>query len=523
MILYHTRRIMKSLRKVIGMMLALSIALSSMVAFAEAKFSDVEAGSVVETAVVKLVDKGIISGYPDGTFKPEGAITRAEFAAVITRFKGIADSAPAGAVTGFADLDADAGAAWAKPYVKAAVDAGIINGFNDGTFRAGESVTYEQAIKMIICALGYQALADEELAKIENASWSAGYIAVANQKGITKDAEATDVTSPATRGVVAILTDNALEDSAPAVDYAMSAAEVEAKRAGIRERKELRVLAIGNSHTDDTLEYLSEIGAADGIAVYAVNMYKGGASIKQHWERMNGVDVYTRKEKMPDNTNKKTENSSFADCIATDGGKWDYVTLHQRSSYAPYFERFWTEEAPYITDIASHVREVCPDAEFLMHGCWTVYTDKIEKDYETYKPIVEGLQKEQYFTAVFEAAKANYLKAAETVGNPNRVIPANEALHLAVTKYGIAEYEDNANTSDESYKPEARALFMDGSAHLTYDYGRVLAALTWYEYLTGMDVRQNTYKHPNVPEADMALLREIAHEACSLPEYNPAN
>ena len=508
------------------MALALSMALSSMVAFAEAQFTDVEAGSVVETAVVKLVEKGIISGYPDGTFKPEGAITRAEFAAVITRFKGIADSAPADAVTGFADLDADAGAAWAKPYVKAAVDAGIINGFNDGTFRAGESVTYEQAIKMLICALGYQALADEELAKLEGASWSAGYIAVAENKGITANATSADVTAPATRGIVAILTGNALggEAEAPAVDYSVTKADVEAKHAAIQAKKELRIVSIGNSHADDAQAYLAEIGAADGISVYAVNLYNGGASIKQHWERMNGTAVYSaRKEKFGDGTSKKTENCTFDDGLATDGGNWDYITIQQRSSYVPFFNRYWTEENPYITDIANRVREQYPDAEFLFHGSWTVYTDKIEKEYETYKSIVEGLQKEQYFTALYEVGKANYLKAAETIGNPNRVIPANEAIHLAVTKYGIAEYEDNSNTSDETYKSEAKAMFLDGSSHLTYNYGRVLAALTWYEYLTGMDVRQNTYKHENIPEADMQLLREIAHEACSLPEYSPAN
>lgn len=152
-----------------------------------------------------------------------------------------------------------------------------------------------------------------------------------------------------------------------------------------------------------------------------------------------------------------------------------------------------------------------------------IYTNKLEKEYETYKSIIEGLERDQYYSAVYEVGSANYLKAAEKIGNPNRVIPANEAIYLALSKYGIAEYEDNAKTDDETYKSEAKAMFMDGSSHLTYNYGRVLAALTWYEYLTGMDVRQNTYKHENIPESDMALLREIAHEACSLPEYNPAN
>ncbi len=515
---------MKTYKKLIGAALALSMTLSSMVAFADAKFSDVEAGSIVETAVLKLVDKGIISGYPDGTFKPDGSITRAEFAAVITRFKGIADSVAADAVTGFADLDADAGSAWAKPYVKAAVDAGIINGFNDGTFRAGESVTYEQAIKMLICALDFQALADEELAKIENATWSAGYIAVANQKGITKDAEAADVTAAATRGVVAILAGNALEGSAPeapAVDYSMSAADVEAKRAEINAKGELRVLSLGSSYIDDSFKHLAAIAAADGIKAYTVNMYKGGGTIKQQWQRMKGEDVYSaRKEYMPDSTMNKTENVSFDDGLATNGGGWDYITMHQRSLNAPFFEKWHTDETPYITDLASYVREKSPGTEVLFFENWATYSDGAAESYPT---IVEGVEKEKYFETVFSKNRENYLKAAEIAGNPNRVIPAGEAVFLAVTKYGIPEYIDDANPDNASFKSEGRSMFRDKESHMTYDYGRVLSALTWYEYLTGNDVRLNTYKHESISEADMTLLKEIAHEACSLPQYNPAN
>ncbi|MBO5983265.1 MAG: hypothetical protein J6Q06_05325, partial [Clostridia bacterium] len=183
------------------------------------------------------------------------------------------------------------------------------------------------------------ALADEELAKLEGASWSAGYIADANQKGITKYAEATDVTLPATRGTVAILTGNALEDSAPAVDYSMSAADVEAKRAEINAKGDLRVLSLGSSYIDDSFKHLAAIAAADGIKAYTVNMYKGGGTITQQWQRMKGEEVYSaRKEYMPDSTMNKTENVSFDDGLATNGGGWDYVTMHQRSLNAPFFD-----------------------------------------------------------------------------------------------------------------------------------------------------------------------------------------
>ncbi|MBR1970128.1 MAG: S-layer homology domain-containing protein [Clostridia bacterium] len=220
------------MKKFFSVLIAVTMILSSFVSFAaettntttdaaiNLQFSDVEKGSVVEEAVENLVANNIINGYPDGTFKPNGDITRAEFAAVIARFKGIATNLSEDAVTGFSDLDSDDSYKWARPYVKAAVDSGIINGFEDGTFRASEYVTYEQAVKMIVCAIDYHAMANSELTRLKmldsSVRWSAGYISAASKIGVSKNALMSDVTQPANRGLVAILTNNAF--SAPKVD-----------------------------------------------------------------------------------------------------------------------------------------------------------------------------------------------------------------------------------------------------------------------------------------------------------------
>lgn len=211
---------MKQLRTIVTMIIVVAMLVSSIGVFAadttavSTTFSDVPVGTPVADAVAKLVGYGVINGYEDGTFKPDNTITRAEFAAIITRFKGV--EGPENAVTGFADLDNDASRAWARPYVKAAVDAGIINGFEDGTFRAAEPVTYEQAIKMIVCAIGYEPVAVSEYNKQQtlgnaNLTWSTGYIMAASKNGITKNAATANVTEPASRGTVAVLTSNAYD------------------------------------------------------------------------------------------------------------------------------------------------------------------------------------------------------------------------------------------------------------------------------------------------------------------------
>jgi len=207
---------MKKFKRLITMVIAIAMVLTSVgnIAFADTTFSDIQ-DEKVATAVNKLVAYKIITGYEDGTFKPDNQITRAEFAAIVTRMKGVANNLPADSVTGFADLDGDESRAWARPFVKAAVDLKIINGFEDGTFRAADPVTYEQAVKMLVCAVGYEVVANSEYKKAltsnPEATWSAGYIAAANKHGITKGVITAMITEPASRGVVAVLTSNALE------------------------------------------------------------------------------------------------------------------------------------------------------------------------------------------------------------------------------------------------------------------------------------------------------------------------
>ncbi len=207
---------MKNSKRIITLILALVMALSTMSFSALASnFSDITNEKVAE-AVAKLVANGIITGYEDGTFRPDNQITRAEFAAVVTRMKGVANTVAPDAKTGFADLDNDESRAWARPYVKAAVDLGVINGFEDGTFRAAEPVTYEQAVKMLVCAMGYEVVAQSEYNKAVAANpstttWSTGYIVAANKHGFTKGAVTGKISEPASRGTVALLTSNAID------------------------------------------------------------------------------------------------------------------------------------------------------------------------------------------------------------------------------------------------------------------------------------------------------------------------
>ena len=100
---------------------------------------------------------GLMKGYDDGTFKPDNNMTRAEFASALMRAAVITNPDAQPAEINFSDVDKSY---WAYDDIAKAVSIGFINGYDDGTFRPEDNVTYEQAITMIFNVLGYKPVAD---------------------------------------------------------------------------------------------------------------------------------------------------------------------------------------------------------------------------------------------------------------------------------------------------------------------------------------------------------------------------
>ncbi len=191
---------MTNLKKTLAVVLAFAMVLS--MGFSAFAYTDVTAGTKVAEAVGILSNLGIFTGFEDGTFKPNDTVTRAQMAAIICRTLGYEDQAVAS--TGTTNFNDVAASHWASGYVNVAQSLQIINGYGDGNFGPEDQVTYEQAIKMIVVALGY------ELDAQAKGGWSTGYLAVASREGISKGANGV-VGSPAARGTIAVLVYNSLE------------------------------------------------------------------------------------------------------------------------------------------------------------------------------------------------------------------------------------------------------------------------------------------------------------------------
>ena len=194
---------MKITKRIFSAVMTVMMIMSLMICSYAAAFSDVEATHSNYTAITTLADMGIINGYTDGTFKPDNAVTRAEMAKLISVLYGY-DVATV-AKSPFTDVADDH---WAVTFISTMKDVGIINGMGDGTFLPNNEVTYEQCLKMIVCALNWGEIAAQASTPDD---WSLGYRQHATRLGITKYVSVESNSSPAPRGVVAQLLYNSLD------------------------------------------------------------------------------------------------------------------------------------------------------------------------------------------------------------------------------------------------------------------------------------------------------------------------
>ena len=132
--------------------LALSVALLSSLTFgafssvSAAQFQDIQ-GSWARESIEQLNQKNIIGGYPDGNFKPNNSITRAEFSAVLAKALGL-NVMPVTA-SSFSDVPSSY---WATPAIQTVKQAGMINGYPDGTFGPMRPITRAEAIAVVVNA-----------------------------------------------------------------------------------------------------------------------------------------------------------------------------------------------------------------------------------------------------------------------------------------------------------------------------------------------------------------------------------
>ena len=199
---------MKTSKRILATIVAVMLVVSSLTVPAFALFTDLAEDSSSYKAVNVLNMLGIINGYDDGngnfSFKPENNVTRAEFTAMLLRTRGMGSVGSTSLENPpFPDVTTS-DVSWAIGNIRTARELGIINGYDDGTFKPNNNVSYEEAVKMIVCALGYGEMG------AEGAFWYSKYLMTATSLGFLEGAGGA-IAAPATRATIASMLYNCLE------------------------------------------------------------------------------------------------------------------------------------------------------------------------------------------------------------------------------------------------------------------------------------------------------------------------
>ena len=192
---------MKNLKKILALVLAFACAFTM---FAGAAFTDQADIKVKDEVVDTLVELGVIEGFEDGSFQPNATVTRAQMAKMIYVLRtGNSDaSAYNDDKTSFTDI----GSHWARGYIKYCQSLGIIAGKSNTIFAPNASVTAQEAAKMLLVTLGY----DAQKAGLVGSGWASKTNALADENGLLDDVN-TSFTAACPRQYAAQLIYNAID------------------------------------------------------------------------------------------------------------------------------------------------------------------------------------------------------------------------------------------------------------------------------------------------------------------------
>lgn len=251
-----------------------------------------------------------------------------------------------------------------------------------------------------------------------------------------------------------------------------------------QQRDTLRILAVGNSFSEDAVEqYLWELFDAAGIPVIIGNLYIGGCTLERHFQNsVTDKNIYSYR-KVKDGVKTTRQPVTLSEGLADE--PWDYVSFQQASGYSGEHETF----EPYLRALRAYVRRRVPaDARFMWHQTWAYSADAAHPDFPRY-----GRDQRKMYQAIVEASRAVMKEHKFPV-----LIPSGTAIQ-------------NGRTS------RLGDTFNADGYHLERTYGRYTAACTWFEAISGQDVTANPY-HPSSLSPETALIcRKAAHAAVRKP------
>jgi hypothetical protein len=249
----------------------------------------------------------------------------------------------------------------------------------------------------------------------------------------------------------------------------------------------IKILAIGNSFSEDATAYLYDIAKADGVELKVVNLYIGGCSLERHWSNITADEAAYDYQLNGQYTERKI---SIREALLEE--QWDYVVTQQVSNYSGILDTYY----PYITLVLDYVKQLAPGAKQLLHQTWAYEIDSDHSAFVNY----HSNQNEMYL-ALTDA----YNNVAKDLSLP--LIPCGKVIQ---TLRAMPFFD---------YAKGGLSLCRDGY-HMNLVYGRYALAATWYEFILKKNILDNNYLPPvmdglTAEEVVMKLVKETIHKIVS--------
>lgn len=238
----------------------------------------------------------------------------------------------------------------------------------------------------------------------------------------------------------------------------------------------MKILAIGNSFSQDATRYLQAVSESAGHPLFVRNLYIGGCSLERHANNITS----DAKDYDYEIDAKGVRKVSINEGLAFED--WDWVTVQQVSGLSGQPETY----EPYLSKVLDTVRAACPNAKIAFHRTWAYEIGSGHGDFGRYN-------KSQL--EMFGSIVAASTEQAGKHGLP--IIRSGDLVQVL------------RNTKPFDYKNGGVSLCRDGF-HMSLDYGRFATALVWYKFFTGDKAVNVTYAPENTDPEALRIIKETA-------------
>jgi len=248
----------------------------------------------------------------------------------------------------------------------------------------------------------------------------------------------------------------------------------------------LRILAIGNSFSEDAIEQnLYELAKAGKKKIVIGNLYIGGAPLNLHVSNAKDDKPAYRYRKINlDGQMSEKANERLSEALIDEA--WDYISFQQASPLSGDYDSYAKDLPPLYDYVTKHI--LFPETKYILHQTWAYQNGSSHEGFVRYNRSQDSMYR----------AIANTSQEVFNWGNFDLLIPSGTAVQNARSSF----VGDN---------------FTRDGYHLNLNYGRFVAACTWYEALFNENILNNTFLPLKVTYVEGEIARAAAHKAVEFP------